>query len=41
MLKRMQRIPVIMAMLFVALVSALGGDRFDRYFEGDKDITDY
>lgn len=41
MFKRMLRIPLIMAMLFLALVSALAGDRFNRYFEGDQDITTY
>jgi hypothetical protein len=41
MVKRMLRIPLIMAMLFLAIVSALGGDKFSNYFEGEKDITNY
>jgi len=41
MLKRMLRIPLIMGMLFVALASAMTGDKFDKYFEGETDITNY
>lgn len=41
MVKRMLRVPLIMAMLFLALVSALGGDAFIRRFEGDKDLIEY
>lgn len=41
MLHRMLRIPLIAAMLFLALVSALSGGKFGNVFEGESDITDY
>jgi hypothetical protein len=41
MLHRVLSIPLIVAMLFLALVSALSGGKFGSVFEGESDIIDY